>query len=353
MRSHLVVIVFAALFCASGVTADGELDIASLLKIGLRFVLLNIRHNGNVTITDNTTIELPDAIKNISCPCNYYRCVYGNRSPGCPGGGECTAAGVLHPTSIKAGPEFDRQLCNLVAKVLLQAVGTLGLQNAHLYGFNSMDITTLTTSNLDTPDDNTKTTFLGISTNYDADIGILDEIPIYGDGEINLAVSNVNLGLDLNINTEADLSVVYVDEVTLTLRMHDSTSYITRFWKNDEISDYVSLGLMVLEQLICMFISYEDECFSCVTSKVLQYAMNSILPNNLDNNLVLDCACLDVLYKNKYNLSSHLERVIYLYQDNKAPFLNEEEVQNIRGLFVDIIKDIMTTLHNRGLTFEF
>lgn len=76
--------------------------------------------------------------------------------------------------------------------ITIYRTGSINLKNARIYGFETLEITELDVNNIDTTDSNNVVnvymdlliTKIGISSNYDADAGIVDAIPIYGDGEI-------------------------------------------------------------------------------------------------------------------------------------------------------------------------
>ncbi|KAJ8951074.1 hypothetical protein NQ318_003772 [Aromia moschata] len=175
MRCCSFLVVFC-LFYVNPSVADNQLDIAGLLEIGIRFVVLNLRKAETITlIKDSTTLVLPDSVKNVT-------------------------------------------------------VGSAKLENFYLYGFNTLDITSLSASNLDAPDDSSKTNLclgltadrLGLSTLYDADIGIINEIPVYGIGEINLALSKIKIDLCTDVYTKQNFTELYVDELSIQLQVHDS-----------------------------------------------------------------------------------------------------------------------------------
>ncbi|KAJ8933699.1 hypothetical protein NQ314_013865, partial [Rhamnusium bicolor] len=134
-------------------------------------------------------------------------------------------------------------------------------------------------------------------------------------------------------------------------------SYITRFWKNKSVSEFVTVIINILEKFVCMWMSYENECISCVLSPVVQYIVNDILPNNYENRLDIDCACLKGALGNKfgitYNVEEKLERLIYsYYQGNITNELTNKDVNNVKDIFEVVTNSIIEILNKEGVAFD-
>ncbi|XP_018574037.1 uncharacterized protein LOC108913056 [Anoplophora glabripennis] len=298
MRLSLLFLVLASALVVENINAD-KLNLAPILKLGLRLVLINLKRLESVTLVpENDTWTIPVDLKNIS-------------------------------------------------------TGSINFKNAQVYGFQTLDIAGISANDADPSNENNIIDLcvnllfdqLGISTNYDADIGLIDEIPIYGDGKINLAVSQVILDLCLNINISPDFSQISVDDVALSLELHNSPSYITKFWKNDSFSEILSTIINTLEKIIFMWMDYEKECTSSLISPIVQYALNSILPNDIDSNLVINSTCLEESVEEVVDLYDTLKELIAAYNEgsvtNLISSINAEQVKEAMGKMEKMILEIL------------
>ncbi|KAJ8918371.1 hypothetical protein NQ315_008065 [Exocentrus adspersus] len=303
---RLLILVFIIALAIQTEKADGSLSLAPILEIGVRFVLLNLKRMGSITLLEDSTISIPESIKNIS-------------------------------------------------------IGTIHLKSTQISGFETLTIVKIAAKDVDSTENTTKTNLcvsllidkIAFSTNYNADVGIIDEIPLYGLGDVKLAASDVDFSLCLNINIDEDFSDLSVDGLTLNLRLHDSPSSITGFWKSNEASDLVTAIINILEKFVCMWLDYEKDCFSCIISPVIQYVINSILPNNIDNKLDIKCSCLEEMFSKKSQIENLWNGLLQSYNEGTViSMINSVNKEHIKEGIQQIQSGVSKILYNEGVRLE-
>nr|XP_023030064.1 uncharacterized protein LOC111517989 [Leptinotarsa decemlineata] len=186
---------------------------------------------------------------------------------------------------------------------------------------------------------------LGLDTGYDVDIGILNELPIYGVGKIKLGISRVRVEMNVMLNLKSDLSKKNISDLNLQIAFYDTPAEITGFWKNSRASQFLTGIINILEKLFCMWFTYEKDCGNCVLAKLIEFGINQYLDPK-EVNLVVDCDCLK---NNKYNLKNVLENIgnSYVHGGSEAvnKYLASEEVYNI---LLDLYQNISAIIVNES-----
>ncbi|XP_057656086.1 uncharacterized protein LOC130893760 [Diorhabda carinulata] len=177
-------------------------------------------------------------------------------------------------------------------------VGYINLTNLHIYGLDTLDakanVDGLTTDREGFNKNNITVIGIfdniGINTDYNLDMGILDLIPLYGAGTLNLGFKK----FDFNVNTILydyltlhNASLVNLD-VGFAFRDSNKVS-ITGFWKNEEVSSFLTELFKLLEITFCMWYNYYKACIDCIFSNILEIILNLFLNADAESGIACDC----------------------------------------------------------------
>ncbi|VEN52542.1 unnamed protein product [Callosobruchus maculatus] len=206
------------------------------------------------------------------------------------------------------------------------AAGTLELKDVRLHGFKDAVKTLIATDGSDQKYSiqNVKIYFdvpqVSLEMQYDADLGFVDEIPIYGTGNIRLEISKLLLHLttEVSISKTEWLKDTTVESLKLDFGFrHSSKSEITNFWRNDTASKFLSTVINILIELFSMWFNYERECINCIASEAIMKIANKILHPDKDIDPKFTCECLKDIFKGKYKLEDTIETLISNYNNNE------------------------------------
>ncbi|XP_030761268.1 uncharacterized protein LOC115886313 [Sitophilus oryzae] len=159
--------------------------------------------------------------------------------------------------------------------------GTFNFQTLEVYGLQGLEAKQ---ENLNvTIDDNKLSlcininapTELGVNiSNYAADIALVNAIPVYGNGDIKLAVRRVKVNICTNISLS---SPIQLQSLYVRPEFRSCQVNITGFWNNDELSNILTDAFSLLEGIILTFWNSEIDCISCLLSSTLQSIVNGVL----------------------------------------------------------------------------
>ncbi|KAG5877390.1 hypothetical protein JTB14_028001 [Gonioctena quinquepunctata] len=278
-------------------------DISGLINIGLKIILNDIKRMGDTILSKNLPIEIPKELEELM-------------------------------------------------------LGSLNLKNVTLHGLGGLQFKSKAT-NIKIDDENVSKTNvvfnldfnqIGLLTNYIADIGILDELPIYGDGVINLAVSKVSVGVNVSITTKSLFSLKKIEDLNIQLSFRDAPANITGIWKNDDASYFASELVTILEKLFCMWYNYEKDCIDCVLSNILEFVINLFLAFQKGNILTIKCECLKDHKYNFWKFGELAKSYIFGGIGGAMKYLTSGEMNNI---LLDVSEKIRKNVEEEGILDKF
>ncbi|CAH1989813.1 unnamed protein product [Acanthoscelides obtectus] len=248
-------------------------------------------------------------------------------------------------------------------EIAVLAAGSLELKNIRLYGLKeahkvmaakdgAKDNSTHYVENvgiyLNVPE-------IFLELEYDADLGFVDEVPIYGTGNIRLQLSKLllNLTTEVSINKQQLWKDITVEDLTLDFGFrHSSKSQITNFWRNKTVSGILSTTINILVELFSMWFNYEKECINCIVGESIQKAANEILHPKNEVDSRFDCECLRDLFKGKYKLEKTVETLITGYNSNQSFVELVSKIGqdgNVKRLYNAGTDEILKVLGDKGI----
>ncbi|KAG5871666.1 hypothetical protein JTB14_032271 [Gonioctena quinquepunctata] len=129
--------------------------------------------------------------------------------------------------------------------------------------------------------------YLNITWGYVADIAIRKKIPIYGEGNFSVYMSNVTI----DICTFASYKDVFVDDVNFTMAYRHGPADISGVLKHPAADKIASRVLNIGNVLLAMWNKYEPKKASCIWNPLVQHALNAYLEYG-NNSLEFDKTCL-------------------------------------------------------------
>nr|CAI5865969.1 unnamed protein product [Callosobruchus analis] len=246
------------------------------------------------------------------------------------------------------------------------AAGSLELKNVRLHGFKDA-VKTLTAKegaektgySVQDLEIDFNVPEVSLQMQYDADLGFVDEIPIYGTGNIRLDITKllVNFKTEVSISKTEWLKDTTVESLNLDIGFrHSSKSEITDFWRNETASKFLSTAINILLELFSMWFNYERECINCIVSEAAIKIANKILHPNKDIDPKFDCECLKDLFQGNYGLQDTIEKLISNYNGNQnitdVVTAIRQDV-NLRCLYYNGADYILNVLSEKGTLKEF
>ncbi|CAH1105112.1 unnamed protein product [Psylliodes chrysocephalus] len=194
------------------------------------------------------------------------------------------------------------------------AIGNLDLRNFSTYGFNTL---TYTDKVISLPKEgriskenitiNLNLAQIGLKTDYDIDIGVLDLLPVFGKGGFQIGIADINLYMNLVLNDIGSRNLSIADlNVQLSIR-HSKENYITGFWHNDAVSRFLTEAINVIEPVVCALYDYNYICIDCIISQVLEFLIN-LLVLKAHPQPHITCTCLD---GSEFNIKENLNNFLY------------------------------------------
>ncbi|XP_060517775.1 uncharacterized protein LOC132696778 [Cylas formicarius] len=200
----------------------------------------------------------------------------------------------------------------------------------NIYGFDTLN---LDIKNVNLLSENGYITFrlddlsvdkLGIEIqDYYLDIGLFNEVPLYGEGKMKFEIRNITL----NINTAFNIEKWKFETLSALLTFRHSKVTITKFWNNEKLDGIVSNALTDMEALAAMFWDYNVECISCGIGQVVKHIFNELLTG--DDILSFDqcktsCFGFDSLLEEAES-GNYAEALKYLKREHLNLFLERIE----------------------------
>ncbi|XP_018574038.1 uncharacterized protein LOC108913057 [Anoplophora glabripennis] len=180
---------------------------------------------------------------------------------------------------------------------------------------------------------------LELTLNYDADIGIDDELPIYGNGYLLFRLENIAFNACMFINHDEN----YIDDVVVNLLYRHTPLELTGFWRNNEVSIILTRLLNIANRYIAMWNNYEPERTSCLWSPLFSYALN-VWFENKNASLDFDPLCVKEIISDveEGNSGAEIEEEILrkMLNAQKSDGNNEfhELIENDKPIILPIIK---------------
>ncbi|KAJ8951077.1 hypothetical protein NQ318_003775 [Aromia moschata] len=210
-------------------------------------------------------------------------------------------------------PEISWNLSETIESELV--LGTVQLTDLIITGFETLEsqIENIESTEDENGDNNicvyVPLDYLELRTDYDADVGIADEIPLYGEGSFSQKIEDIKF----NICTFVSFANGYVDDVKVTIQYRHNPANLTGWWKNERSNAFVLQFLNVFNLMFAMWNAYEPDRTSCLISPIAQYILN----NNMEyenNTLSFDIECIKgVLADNGIDLNEIRSVEKYLF----------------------------------------
>ncbi|KAJ8979917.1 hypothetical protein NQ317_005353 [Molorchus minor] len=187
------------------------------------------------------------------------------------------------------------------------------------------------------------TEYLTLTTEYDADIGVADEIPLYGEGTFRYTLSDI----DYNVCLTADFDVGYVYNVVAHLLYRHNPIELTGWWRNRQATEIIEKLVNVLDMLFAMWSSYNPNHASCVISPIIQYLVN----NNIEyenNTITFNTTCLqEILTEVNHDETSNLEYKLFsTMKTNNDDIVLDSFLDKNQYTVVDWIKSAFSYITN-------
>ncbi|CAH1105113.1 unnamed protein product [Psylliodes chrysocephalus] len=117
-----------------------------------------------------------------------------------------------------------------------------------------------------------------IFTDYKLDIALLNTVPLYGSGTFSFGIAEVHIFSNVKF-TDKHFRNMRLDDLILKIRIKEyNESYITGFWNNDEVSNYITTEINLVSQFIIWILNLLGEpCIDCVLSNSMEYIINSVI----------------------------------------------------------------------------
>ncbi|CAG9858337.1 unnamed protein product [Phyllotreta striolata] len=244
MNLRILFITVAFLLCVQFTQSEEDYFSAFLIKIALETTLNEIKNTGHVVIFKNLHIKTPGILDDV-------------------------------------------------------IMGAIGVRNVTLYGLSTLEYSdavdvdkemennvAIKIYNIDV---NATLEKIGLHTVYELDLNLLNELPLYGKGDIQLEVRNVDIKTNATFNDRNGLKLQDLD-FDLTFRSSNE-SYVTGFWHNSNVSQFITKILNKIERYIAMLYNYHKECFKCIIKQIIKIIINHKLTK--EKLTYSRCKCLE------------------------------------------------------------
>ncbi|CAG9858339.1 unnamed protein product [Phyllotreta striolata] len=203
---------------------------------------------------------------------------------------------------------INNELLINVPKILEEyGVGYAKFNNLTIYGFDTM---AYDFDPVDLPDEgdftvnnipvNLSFAEIGVRSKYYVDMGILDTIPVYGEGDFRLGFNETNVFINLTMSDQYAQNIS-IRDFDLKFVMRDSNqNYIRNFWKNEVVSNFLSSLINDIEPLFCAWYDYNSECIDCILSRIIQKIADQVLYPGKHSHI--KCRCLNEVTDEMQNI---------------------------------------------------
>ncbi|XP_050306874.1 uncharacterized protein LOC126743704 [Anthonomus grandis grandis] len=137
--------------------------------------------------------------------------------------------------------------------------------------------------------------------NYEADVGINDEIPFYGKGTYEGKMTDVQTTFCWLLASTAD----EILDFDIRVIFRHQPSFLTGVFFNNEIDGAVANLLTLAKRLLAMWNNYETECASVCLLNPVFYFMTNILIYDKDKSAELtfeECSCIHQIIQNSHDI---------------------------------------------------
>ncbi|KAJ8918372.1 hypothetical protein NQ315_008066 [Exocentrus adspersus] len=183
--------------------------------------------------------------------------------------------------------------------------GTLSLSNVLVTGLETLTSSPDNINVTEDEDENNNACILipierlQLNLDYVADIGIDNEIPIYGDGSFLFAQEKIEYTICMFIN----FNERYLDDVVFRATYRHKP--ITGFWKHSEVSLILEGLLNIINRFVAMWNVYEPERASCISTPFVSYVLNRWFGNE-NATFEFDSTCLkEILFDGTEDIDIH------------------------------------------------
>lgn len=152
-------------------------------------------------------------------------------------------------------------------KIQITGLGSLDVQKDNV-NFAIGDSSFSFCANLSIPD----TTRLQI-VEYDADILLFNSIPVYGRGQVNLGLKDIDFALCVDIDTANK----QLTNLLLKPNFEGLEFVMTGFWNNPDLSGVITTVVQALEGIVMAIWTNEMDCIACMLSISLKEMINDFL----------------------------------------------------------------------------
>ncbi|XP_050306942.1 uncharacterized protein LOC126743767 [Anthonomus grandis grandis] len=216
--------------------------------------------------------------------------------------------------------------------------GTLYCDDATFFGLESLSLpvefkSDLSNSNISFSLTPTVSDGIGFDVqNYTADVGIANQIPLYGtNGATSLAMNKLKLKIGANVSWNK--TGIFLENLQLKPFFLAKVKF-TQIFNNPDFSSTVSNALSLLVDAGLVLYYIEEKCITCALSSVVQSAINGNL-TDFWKNLVNDCMSIC--------LHSQSTLVNAAFQSDPTNF-NEEDLKNF---VVSALEELVVFLEGR------
>ncbi|CAH1117972.1 unnamed protein product [Phaedon cochleariae] len=166
---------------------------------------------------------------------------------------------------------------------------------------------------------------LNFTTIYVADIALGEHIPIYGEGNMAIHLSNIVMDLCTIANTQE----AYAENMNLRMSYQRGQTSITGIYLHPDADRIGSQLLEIGSSLFEMWNKYEPEKASCVLSPVMQYILNQFLYYE-HNSLEFNTTCLQEsivgnIWRNSRGLYQEIQDIL---QSRSASTITTKETDS-------------------------
>nr|XP_023029935.1 uncharacterized protein LOC111517886 [Leptinotarsa decemlineata] len=150
--------------------------------------------------------------------------------------------------------------------------------------------------------------YMNVTTKYIADIAIRNEIPIYGEGNFTISLSNITINTCMLLNYNS-----HVDHLDFQMVYNHGPVHISGVLKHrtaDKLADKV---LEIANILFAMWNKIEPKETSCLMSPLMEYFVNWYFIQYENRSLEFNWACLE---------NSSFMNILGLFMELKEDVLN-------------------------------